>query len=258
MNKASLSAAVGIITLAATSGGFAAMSVTLLDNTAQYSFGVGGEFRAVGNAGLNSAVNWSAYSAQTSGTIGVGDHGSWGWPSAGVHDLDRYFQTFCIEYNEEFNPGTTYNVGISPNARYGSNPPNGDPVSIGTAWLYSQFAGGSLSGYNYAYGGTRTPSAGGLQVAIWWLEGEATGTRNSFIDTAEVALYGAGHTGGIYDTMIKGDANGAYGVRALNLGEPGLVQDQLVIVPEPTTMVAGALLLLPFGLSTIRILRKKA
>jgi hypothetical protein len=28
-------------------------------------------------------------------------------------------------------------------------------------------------------------------------------------------------------------------------------------VPEPTTMVAGALLLLPFGASTLRMLRKK-
>ena len=29
------------------------------------------------------------------------------------------------------------------------------------------------------------------------------------------------------------------------------------VVPEPTTMIAGALLLLPFGASTLRILRKK-
>jgi len=30
-----------------------------------------------------------------------------------------------------------------------------------------------------------------------------------------------------------------------------------VVVPEPTTMIAGALLLLPFGASTLRILRKQ-
>jgi hypothetical protein len=34
-------------------------------------------------------------------------------------------------------------------------------------------------------------------------------------------------------------------------------QIQLQLVPEPTTMIAGALLLLPFGASTLRILRKK-
>jgi hypothetical protein len=28
------------------------------------------------------------------------------------------------------------------------------------------------------------------------------------------------------------------------------------VVPEPTTVIAGALLLLPFGASTLRILRK--
>ena len=32
--------------------------------------------------------------------------------------------------------------------------------------------------------------------------------------------------------------------------------DVLVAVPEPTTVIAGALLLVPFGLSTLRILRK--
>ena len=33
-------------------------------------------------------------------------------------------------------------------------------------------------------------------------------------------------------------------------------QIQLVPIPEPTTMIAGALLLLPFGASTLRMLRK--
>jgi hypothetical protein len=31
----------------------------------------------------------------------------------------------------------------------------------------------------------------------------------------------------------------------------------LTPVPEPTTMIAGALLLLPFGASTLRILRRR-
>jgi hypothetical protein len=32
--------------------------------------------------------------------------------------------------------------------------------------------------------------------------------------------------------------------------------DSLTVVPEPTTMISGALLLLPFGASTLRMLRK--
>ena len=36
------------------------------------------------------------------------------------------------------------------------------------------------------------------------------------------------------------------------------IQDLLIqSVPEPTTMIAGALLLLPFGVSTLRLLRRR-
>jgi hypothetical protein len=42
------------------------------------------------------------------------------------------------------------------------------------------------------------------------------------------------------------------------LDNPGQAQDQLIMaVPETTTMLAGALLLLPLGASTLKILRKK-
>ena len=229
---------------------FASMSVTLIDDTAQYSYANGGEFRAVGNSGLDAIVNWNAYSTATKGTVTAATDGSsWGY-GTGLNG-QAYFQTFCIEYNEEFTPGTSYSVGVSQNAMYGSQPPTGDPISIGTAWLYSQFAAGTLTGYNYAYGGSRTSTAGALQEAIWWLESEPngsnTGLAGTFLAEAQAAVGGD----------ITRNANGAYGVDALNLGAPGAVQDQLVIVvPEPTTMIAGSLLLLPFGASTLRILRK--
>ena len=239
----------GLAGMVAAPNVFAAMTVTLIDNTSQYSYANGGEFRAVGNAGLDAVVNWAAYSAATKGTVGAGDVGSWGY-SSGLAGK-AYFQTFCVEYNEEFTPGNSYNVGISQKAMYGSQPLGGDPISIGTAWLYSQFAAGTLSGYNYAYGAGRqsSTSAGALQQAIWWLEGETGGVQNGFVTTAETAL-------SLNDTTIKNNANGAYGVEVLNLGAAGTVQDQLVIVPEPTTVLAGALLLLPLGASTLRILRR--
>jgi hypothetical protein len=216
---------------------FGSMSVTLYQNTSQYSYGNGGEFRAVGNGDVNAIVNWSAYASSTSGSASG----------------QQYFQTFCIEASEYFTPGKTYSASLSQNAMYGNQSPSGDPLSIGTAWLYSQFAAGTLSGYNYTYGGGRqsATSAGAVQQAIWWLEGESGGVKNSFITAAEAAL-------GLDDTGIKGNANGAYGVYALNLGNPGAVQDQLVIVvPEASTIIAGALLLLPFGASTLRILRQR-
>ena len=236
---------------------FASMSVTLVDDTSQYSYANGGEFRAVGDSGLDAAVNWSAYSTSTKGAISAADGSSWGGGSVSVDQA--YFQTFCIEYNEEFSPGASYSVGVSQKAMYGNNPPDGDPISIGTAWLYSQFAAGALSGYNYAYGDGRTSTAGALQQAIWWLEDESngsnTGLAGTFLAEAQAAVGGD----------ITRNANGAYGVDALNLGAPGAVQDQLVIVPnelplpavpEPGTVIAGMLLLLPFGASTLRILRR--
>jgi hypothetical protein len=237
----------------------AALQITMMDNTSEYSYGNGGEFRAVPSSDLLTALNnLSGYAAVTKGTVtSATDGSSWGYQSAMAGAA--YFQTFCIEYNEEFSPGTTYSVSLSNNALYGGNKPDGDPISIGTAWLYKTFAAGTLSGYNYAYSAGRQSqsSAGALQQAIWWLEEEPNGVRNSFIDAAEEALYGAGNTGGGYDTKIRADANGLYGVQVMNLGVPGEVQDQLVIVPvpEPTTLIAGALLLLPFGLSGLRMLR---
>ena len=54
-------------------------------------------------------------------------------------------------------------------------------------------------------------------------------------------------TGGYYDAANANLGNGA------TLTEVTLT---LTAVPEPTTMIAGALLLLPLGASTLRILRK--
>jgi hypothetical protein len=58
-------------------------------------------------------------------------------------------------------------------------------------------------------------------------------------------------------------ATGAPGLGVINLntvanGNDFVLDDiSMVAVPEPATMIAGALLLLPFGASTLRILRKK-
>lgn len=241
----------------------AAMTATLLDNTSQYSFGNGGEFRAVASADLVAAtMNLQGYSPLTKGIISAATDGSsWGYKASQVGSF--YFQTFCIEYNEHFSPGVTYTAGISTKARYGGNNPNGDPISIGTAWLYSQFAAGTLTGYNYVYGSGRqgATEAGALQKAIWWLENESngsnTGASGAFITAAKNGLAALGY-GILTDTTIRTmDANGAFGVYALNLGAPGVVQDQLVVVvPEASTIIAGTLLLLPLGATVVRILGK--
>jgi len=226
---------------------FASLSVTLYQDTSNFSdnnYG-GGEFRAVGNSGLDSVVNWGAYTAATSGTTSG----------------QQYFQTFCTELQEEFYPGTSYNISsIGNNALYNNNGGTPIPITLGVAYLYSQFAAGTLGGYDYTYGSGRVASAENLQYAIWTLLGEsAIGVTGAALADLK-AVTGSG-SGDIFATSADwySAANGAYGVRDMVLGNPGQNQDQLVMdpVPEPTTMIAGALLLLPFGASTLRILRKR-
>ena len=89
------------------------------------------------------------------------------------------FETFCIEYSEHFSPGSTYYYGISQGAMNGGlSGGNPDPISRGTAWLYLQFAKGTLAGYNYALGPGGNASAAALQATIWWLEGEGDNPRS--------------------------------------------------------------------------------
>ena len=71
---------------------------------------------------------------------------------AGWIDLSHYaaftasgnkFQTFCIEVGENISYGVTYNAALNTKAvNGGSGGPTPDPVSVGTGWLYSQFAMG--------------------------------------------------------------------------------------------------------------------
>ena len=53
-------------------------------------------------------------------------------------------------------------------------------------------------------------------------------------------------------SVYVGDKNMAQGIDNFKFGD----NNDLAAVPEPTTMIAGALLLLPFGASTLRMLRK--
>jgi hypothetical protein len=230
--------AVGLAGMMAAPGAFASMDGTVTLTQGSYSYGNGGEFTAT--------------------TSGLGT-----------------FQTFCIEYSEEFYPGQQYWYVENTGAVYGGlggqdaidnhfGPRSMDNISIGTAWLYSQFRA-DLVGSHY-FGDTLTSSrceaAGQLQMAIWWFEDEIPNAasinpydiRNNMFYGLLTAKFGSDLT------KAKVDSNGAYGVIAMNLysDQDGSApaQDQLAIVPEPTTVLVGMLLLVPFGASTLRILRR--
>jgi hypothetical protein len=229
-NKYLLLLGVGVL---CASNSFATLNVTLTQNTSAYSGeNGGGEFMAV--------------------TSGNGT-----------------FQTFCIDVGHEFYSGGNYNYTISQQNYVGS----GNNISVGTAWLYSQFLGQTLSGYTFADGSANATSATMLQSVFWGLEGEFYGSSSSYFDSSN-PFYNAviNHFVTLDAAKVDAGANNIYGVAVMNLysgSDPSknLAQSQLIqiprnsdippSIPEPSTVVAGALLLLPFGVSAFKIVRRK-
>jgi hypothetical protein len=217
-----------------------------------YQTGQGGEFTLndVNGPGAtpNDWLDLSGYSSLTS-DLGPGGISS--------------FQSFCLEMNEYLHPfSNTYNASISDAAvsgGVGGATAGADAISLGTAYLYSAFAQGTLTGYFTA--ANRKDSAAALQQAIWWLEDEltlATPTTNTFL-----ALLTSG-TDPLFANLsaAKANADGAYGVRVLNLTTTsnGPAQDQLYFagiieaasVPDGGTTVA----LLGLGLVGLAAVRR--
>ena len=256
----------GILALA-----FAAASVSSAFGTqvtlspGSYQSGLGGEFKATVNGDtLDSYL--SSYSQLSTGDAGA-----------------NTFQTFCIEYNEHFNwSPIAYDAATSGAAVHGGTPTQ-DTVSVGTGWLYSQFAKGTLSttAYGSYFTGTtsRKTQAAMLQNAIWWLEGELLASQsqaaNPFILAAEVAL-GITHSAtstipnlspyqegtGLALNTYGGKTAASFGVYALNLGtSPEFpAQDQLIYLKTANQNVpdgGATLLLLGLSLSGMGALQRR-
>lgn len=211
----------GAVTLA--SSGVAA-TLTISTNGSSNGNGLGGGSYTISGSGLDT----SAYAPISL----VGPAGT--------------FESFCLEYTEYFSSGSTYNYTVSNAAVGGAGGAVGgqDPISMGTAWLYSQFANGTLSGFDYSPLAARKLDNNYLQLAFWFFEDETSGISgygptygsgdgNAFLDAA-VAFFGS-------EAAAKADANGAYGVQVLNLTDKNgqNKQSQLYIsVPDAGSTLA--------------------
>ena len=175
------------------------------------------------------------------------------------------------------------NPGIYPSAWATSTGPNPQYWGVNNAaYLWNAYGMGIVN--NTGNVGDQSQRAAALEFAVWtslynsmgygklgttaaqvgpnyWAAptsqmGSATDPNstlywyNTYVNALTTSgLNHAVYTGNVLESTIavNGGAGSGGSQEFLLLGTP---------VPEPTTMVAGALLLLPFGASTLRILRK--
>ncbi len=225
-----------VVCLAAFSSTASAVSITL-ERIPGYQMGYGGEFLATPDADLAYVLD--GYSPQAK--------------------LNNGFFTFCLERDAPVTFKRPLNA-IMNDVVVGLGGHKGgvngvDAVSNGTAWLYQQFAAGTLEGYDYTAG--KRSTAGKLQTAIWWLEDEvplARPKKNPFLGLA------INHFGG--KALTRADNDGSFNVWVLNLGRSPQsgIQDVLVQVPgtpSPVPEGGNSLLFLSMSLLTLALIRRK-
>ncbi len=159
-----------------------------------------------------------------------------GWEKIRI-DSGLTFQTMCIDIGDLAQSdanATIISLAGAPDAWAG---PMGTTAAQKIQLLWGTYAASAT---------TDVVDAAALQIAIWKAIDEAMGGYSlTFTDGTPGAVDRA-------DYMLANLNSTSANLMAIT----GVNQDFLVPVPEPTTMIAGALLLLPFGVSTLRILRK--
>lgn len=208
-------------------------TIVLSSNTSLYTgANGGGEFMAV-----SATLSNSAYAP----VVNISPNG---------------LQTFCLETSEALTMGQPYFYTVETGARAGTTGDGFDEISVGSAWLMTQFAQGTLAGYNYGPG--RTTSATLLQKAFWLLENEpANGGYNGAYDGSAYQALVVGYFGSLAAAQADATASQLGRVRVLNLTQnangTGLRQSQLAYVPDNYT----TLLLLGLGVAAIALQRRR-
>jgi hypothetical protein len=195
-----------------------------------YSYDVGGEFTAV-------TTPQSFLNNYVASTI-----------------VNGGFETFCVESAVFFDPGVSYSYILS------NTDSQGRQLTEGAAFLYYQFAKGTLAGYVYNNTAQRKTDAGLLQAAIWWLQGNQTYNDGNYTipTTFNNSFYAlAINTLGLANATSAN--NGIYGVEVLQLWDTKGKdhQNQLVCVPDGG-MTAGLLGMGLVGMFLVQSRRRKS
>jgi len=180
-------------------------------------------------------------------TIANGVYGTTSGGEFAISYAGGSFISFCLETGQNISYGTPYTVtlgsdavvggGVAANAGLGDVAGSAgiyDPLSNSTAWLYTQYLAGALSGQ-----AADDASANKAQKAIWYLEDESGGVFNSWVTDA----YAAVALGWVNPTGV----GQVYVLNLMNPETETMHQDQLYMmpVPEPETY---AMLLAGLGL----------
>jgi hypothetical protein len=229
-------------------GGTGSLTQTGVIGGIDYTYGNGGEFTLSGSS-LDTSEYLPGITSEIKGEL-------------------NSFQTFCLEKKEytasaiEIQISTTAineatgaigAEGSGSHAIYGGNN-YGDNLDPMTAYLYTNFAKGTLSNYDYFdFTVGRDFSAGQLQNAIWYIEGELgilSTTSQAYAWVTEAQNAGWNDIG---DVRILN--NWAVG----HIGERGYEkQDQLYLLTNPVP-IPGSIILGLLGMSVVGMkLRKYA
>ena len=207
----------------------------------------------------------------TSLTIAISASASFG-PLPGATFSGSGIPNDAVEVTTITDGGNTITLGLTATPRYQvgelANDGNGTfYASAGMQWNFDYYVnvagGGSVSSYNFVLGyalvpGTPTANLGSINLNAAYPSATTTIQDSEWPGFGFLAAGVAGIVSppaGPYDINAGGDYQfvlDAYSGSTL-IGQSDITVD---VVPEPTTMLAGALLLLPFGASTLRILRK--
>lgn len=162
--------------------------------------------------------------------------------------------TSSLNVPSEFIDEVAFNVkpSITPSSITAMNTTPGDPIVMG---VYGPSGSGTM--YHPDMQNAQVLNGSGNQhfdMMIKWTTANSDSGIHRFNGT-DVEVFTFLLTGLTENDFNYANANG-YFIGAHVQGIPGGLSGAITAVPEPTTIIAGALLLMPFGASTFRILRR--